>query len=91
MYRICNAIIAVDDDLAAIEPGPPCVSRWNTLWSRILRLYVATPRPSYELKRIVIVIIKFSAPMWFFYQVAPLCNTRPKECIPVPALYETTE
>ena len=67
LYRICNGVIAgaVDDDWASIEPGPPYVSRWNTLWSRILRLYVATSRPSYELKRIVIVIIEFSAPMCF--------------------------
>ena len=68
-YRICNGAIAgnVDNDLAAIEPGPPCVSRWNKLWSRILMLYVITSTPSYELKGIIIVVIKFSAPMCFFY------------------------
>ena len=73
LYRICKGVITgvVEDDLAAIEPGPPCVSRWNTLWSRILRLYVATSRPSHELKRIVITIIKFSAPMWFYIKIHP--------------------
>ena len=80
MYRICNEVItgAVDDDLAAIEPGHPCVSRWNILWSRILRLCVATSRPRYDLKRIVIVIMKLSAPMCFFYQIALFSYTRPK-------------
>ena len=55
----------VDDDLAAIEPGPPCVSRWNTLWSRVLRVYVATAQPSNQLKRIAKMVVKFSVPMWF--------------------------
>ena len=47
LYRMWIAIIVgkVDDDLAAIEPGPPCVSRWSTLWSRVLRVYVATAQP----------------------------------------------
>ncbi|QQP38148.1 Uncharacterized protein FKW44_018646 [Caligus rogercresseyi] len=73
LYRICIGIIngTIDKDLAAIEPGPPCVSRGNTLWSRILRLYVATLKPSNELKRVVFVIIKFSAPMWFFIKLNP--------------------
>ena len=65
LYRIYNRVIAVavDDDLVAIEPSPPCVSRRNTLWIRILKLYVARSRSRYELKRIVIKIIKLSAPM----------------------------
>ena len=67
LYHICRAIINghVDDDLAAIEPGPACVSRWNTLWSRICRLYVATHRPSRQLTRLTTIIVRFSAPMWF--------------------------
>ena len=33
LYRIIQAIMCgvVPEDLAAIEPGPPCTSRWNTL------------------------------------------------------------
>ena len=51
LYRMWIATIVgkVDDDLAGIEPGPPCVSRWNTLWSRVLRVYVATAQPSNQL------------------------------------------
>ena len=39
---IATIVGKVDDNLAAIERGPPCVSRWITLWSRVLRVYVAT-------------------------------------------------
>lgn len=46
-----------------------CVSKWNTLWSRILRLYVAKSRPSYELKWIIITIIMSSAPMCFYVKM----------------------
>ena len=55
----------VDDDLAAIEPGTPCVSKWNTLWSRVLRVYIATAQPSNQLQRIANMVMKFFVPMWF--------------------------
>ena len=76
LYRICLAIITgrVEDDLAAIEPGPPCVSRW----SRICRVYVGSTRPTHELKRIVIMIIKFSSPMWFIIKCNPGVTQGPK-------------
>ena len=61
---IATKVEKVDDDLAAIEPGPPCVSRWNTLWGRVLRVYVATAQPSNQLQRIAN-MVKFSVPMWF--------------------------
>ena len=48
MYRIWITG-KVDDDLEAIEPGPTYVSRWNTFWSRVLRVYVATAQPSNQL------------------------------------------
>ena len=53
----------VDDDIAGIEPGPPCVSRWNTLQSRVLRVYVATAQPNNQLQRIANMVVKFSVPM----------------------------
>ena len=79
LYRICQAIMAgvVSDELAALEPGPPCVSSWNTLWSRICRLYTGTPRPSSQLRRIINIIIKFSAPMWFIIKCNPLATQGP--------------
>ena len=55
----------MENDLAAIEPGPPCVSRWKTLWSRVLKIYVATAQPSYQLERIASMLVKFTEPMWF--------------------------
>lgn len=57
--------------MIVIEPAQLCVSKWNTLYSSILRLYVATWRPSYELKWIVIKIIKSSAAMWFYVKMKP--------------------
>ena len=55
----------MDDNLAAIKPGPPCVSRWNTLWIRVLRIYVAIAQSSYQLEKIVTMLVKFSVSMWF--------------------------
>lgn len=79
LYRICMALIAgvVEDDLAAIEPGPPCVSRWNTLWSRICRVYAGTAKPTLKLRRIVNMIVKFSAPMWFHIKCHPSVTKGP--------------
>ena len=62
---IVTIVGKVNDDLAAIEPGPPCVSRCNTLWNRVLRVYVATAQPSNQLQRIANMVVKFSVPMWF--------------------------
>ena len=79
LYRICMALIrgTVEDDLAAIEPGPPCVSRWNTLWSRSCRVYAGTVSPTYELNRIVTVIVKLSDPMWFHIKCNPKATQGP--------------
>ena len=63
--RIATIVGKVDDDRAAIERGPPCVSRWITLWSRVLRVYVATAQPSNHFQRIANMMVKFSVPMWF--------------------------
>ena len=62
---IATIIRKVDDDLAAIEPDLPCVSRWKTLWSRVLRVYVATAQSSNQLQGITNMVVKFSVPMWF--------------------------
>ena len=50
---IATIVGKVDDDLAAI------------LWSRVLRVYVATAQPSNQLQRIANMVVKFSVPMWF--------------------------
>ena len=56
---IATIVGKVDDDLAAIEPGPSWVSTWNTLWSRVLRVYVATAQPSNQLQRITNMIVSY--------------------------------
>ena len=73
LYRICLGVIngEVSEGLANIEPGPACVSRWNTLWSRILRIYIATKKPSVALTRLSNIIVKFSAPMWSVIKCHP--------------------
>ena len=62
---IATIVGKVDNDFAAIEPGPLCVSWWNTLWSRVSKAYVATAQPSSQLQRIANMVVKFSVPMWF--------------------------
>ena len=73
LYKYCWAVISgtCSADTALLEPGPVFHSRWLTLWSRILRLYMCTTKPSYKLKRLVSVIIVFSAPMWFHIKCSP--------------------
>ena len=48
LYRICKAVMEgrLSDDLAALEPGILNLARWNTLWSRVLRDYVSTSKPT---------------------------------------------
>ena len=46
-------------------------SRWLTVANRTLRLYVSTLDPSYELKELVVFIIKVYAPMWFAIKIKP--------------------
>ena len=52
-------------DLATRDPGPINHSRWLTTANRVLRLYIATERPSDGLQCIVQFIMKVYAPMWF--------------------------
>ena len=74
LYRICRAVIEgnVSDDLAALEPGVLNLARWNTLWSRLLRDYISTTKTSTKQMRLVTVIIKFSAHLWFRIKCNPL-------------------
>ena len=61
-----NTLVGKGNDvLPAIEPGSLCVSRWKTLLSRELRLYVAIAQPDYQLQGISNMIVKFSTPMWY--------------------------
>lgn len=66
-YRICWAVILgdVDADLALLEVGGLCHSRWLTLACRILRFYVSVSTPSPKLVIIVEFCIKVYFPSWF--------------------------
>ena len=68
LYRICQACIKgiYEEDLVVLEPGPICHSRWLTLACRIVRLYMSTANPSFGLKRLTIIVVKFYAPCWFY-------------------------
>lgn len=52
-------------DLANKKPGQVVHSRWLTKASRILRLYVATNNPSYNLKTLAIYIMTVYIPLYF--------------------------
>lgn len=67
LYKICKAINSgfCPQDLANLEPGNLCHSRWLTAANRTLRVYVSTEIPSENLKVIVKFILKVYAPSWF--------------------------
>ncbi|GBM03055.1 hypothetical protein AVEN_14565-1 [Araneus ventricosus] len=53
------------NDLTIRKPGPVVHSRWLTTASRILRLYVSTRNPSYNLVILVTYIMNVYTPVWF--------------------------
>ena len=66
-YRLCMCIMLgdVDDDLALMECGPLCHSRWLTLGCRLCRYYISLQKPTKELRIIVEFCILVYFPMWF--------------------------
>lgn len=67
LYKMANGISNgfISADLANIKPGPVVHSRWLTKASRLLRLYVTTNTPSFNLKTLAIYIIRAYVPMYF--------------------------
>ena len=67
LYKIANAISngVVPRDLCNLKPGPISHARWLTKANRILRLYVSTTTPSYNLKTLAIYLMKVYVPMHF--------------------------
>ena len=67
LYRLCKAINdgAVDDNLGNRTIGPLNHARWVTAGARVLRLYMATPKPTRGLKVITTFIVKVYAILWF--------------------------
>lgn len=67
LFEIAIAISegAVSSILANKKPGPIVNSCWLTKACRILRLYVATPAPSYSLKTLAEYLMRVYVPMYF--------------------------
>lgn len=55
----------IDASLAAKAPGKLCHSRWLTLASRILRLYVSYEKAPKNVETLAEFVVKIYAPMWF--------------------------
>ena len=81
LYRFVQAIVIGewDDDLAMLQPGPLCHSRWLTLTQIMLCLYVRITRPIlFCPRRLTTDVIMFYAPSWFRIKCHPLCTDGPK-------------
>lgn len=67
LYQIANAVSngRVSTQLANVKPGPVSHARWLTKANRILRIYVATSKPSENLKILARYIIHVYVPMYF--------------------------
>lgn len=76
LYDMCLAISIgyCSDDLVKRPPGKLNHSRWLTLANRILRLYVASQKPSKNLQTLAEFIIKVYAPMVFQIKNKPSCT-----------------
>ncbi|GBN13335.1 hypothetical protein AVEN_39127-1 [Araneus ventricosus] len=78
LYDICLAISRVDcySDLALRKPGAVAHSRWLTIASRILKLYVPTEKPSDNLIILATYIMKVYATCMIPCQNKALHNRR---------------
>lgn len=67
LYDICKAVSCgvVSDELANKKPGKMHHARWLTTGSRILRLYVSTPKCLANLKNLATFVVTVYAPSWF--------------------------
>lgn len=76
LLNICQAVITGECSvsLSHRQPGQLVMSRWLTLANRVLRLYVATEKPTDNLKKLVEFVIKVYAPMWFTIKSKPSCK-----------------
>lgn len=73
LLDICKAISSGDcpQGLADRSPGKLHQARWLTLANRTLRLYVSTSKPSDNLVRLVVYIMKVYAFIWFSIKIEP--------------------
>lgn len=75
LLEISKAVVSgqCTQDLANKYPGNICHSRWLTTANRILRLYVATRKPTKNLVNLVNLVIKVYMPVWFSIKKNPNC------------------
>jgi len=73
LYDLCRAVIGgnLSKELECKKPGPMSHSRWLTTASRILRTYVCTPDPSWQLEILCKYIVRVYAPVWFNIKASP--------------------
>lgn len=76
LFLICKAIDSgkCSVELANLKPGNLSHSRWLTKANRLLRLYISTENPTFELKLIVEFIIRVYAPSWFRIKINSSVN-----------------
>lgn len=68
----------ISPQLAAKQPGKMSHARWLTTANRILRLYVATEKPSYDLNILTEYVIKVYATTWFLIKYKSACKYGPQ-------------
>lgn len=68
LWEICQAVRNGNcpQRLAERKPGKMNLSRWNNTASRILRLYIATKKPTKTLRQLAEYVVKVYAPTWFY-------------------------
>ncbi|KAK4883922.1 hypothetical protein RN001_000193 [Aquatica leii] len=73
LYDICNGISKgiISSSLSQREPGKMAHSRWLTTANRLLRLYISTKNPSYNLTILTEYVMKVYAPTWFEIKIRP--------------------
>lgn len=76
LYDMCRAVASgtCSEALSHRIPGKLVMSRWLTMATRVLRLYVATKEPSNTLMIITEFILKVYAPVWFAIKSKSSCK-----------------
>lgn len=76
LHKIVSAVIlgVFPKDLENKSPGKLSHARWITRANRILRLYVATEKPTENLITLATFVVKVYAPSWFLIKSKPSCK-----------------
>lgn len=76
LHQIVSAVIlgVFPKGLENKSPGKLSHARWITCANRILRLYVATEKPSESLITVATFVVKVYAPSWFLIKSKPSCK-----------------